>query len=101
MPGLSLPAAQRDQLDVLAGDFDLAQRAKLRHPAARWWWGARLIDGQHGAYCYLCELLIVTWHRHYPMTDQARRAILEHRDRLHAPAAPTPGPIAPPAQGGE
>jgi hypothetical protein len=59
------------------------QRARLAHRAVLWWWGERKIDGAAGAYCYLCDAMIVTWDTRWPMTREAEQAILEHRDLTH------------------
>jgi hypothetical protein len=84
--GLSASWAEKHQPDVLAGDFTLREQARLRHPAVLWWWGDRTVGERHGAYCYLCDDFIVTYDSRWPMTREAERAILEHRDSVHAAA---------------
>ena len=83
IPGLTPSWAERHQPELLAGDFTLTERARLAHPAVRWWWGARQVGFSYGAWCYLCEALITTWDRKYPMPGKAGEAVLEHRDREH------------------
>lgn len=83
LASVNLSAAQRDQGEVTILDLSLVEPAQLRHPGVRWWWGARLRPAGFGAYCYLCETLIVTWARAYPITRTAQAAILAHRDQAH------------------
>lgn len=78
--GLAFPWAAAQQVDVVAEDFGLLAVARRRRETVRWWWGQRIVDGTNGALCYLCGYLIVSWSRRYPITEQARRAVLVHRD---------------------
>lgn len=82
-PALAQPLAATLQGDVEVTDLGLLAGARLRHDRIRWWWGQRIIDGSNGAYCYLCDRLIVTWQRSRPITLQAIAAILEHRSWEH------------------
>lgn len=93
---LNLPLAARRQIDVTTLDYALTDYARLRHDRIRWWWGERAGDDYHGALCYVCDRLIVTWDTRYPITGAAQAAIQEHR-RSHdatditAPASVTAG----------
>ena len=88
---LALPAAQRHQESVARLDFDLTAAARLRRPAVVWWWGERNHEGRFGALCYLCDELIATWARAYPITQAARSQIIRHRDERHSLARITNG----------
>jgi len=77
--GLSPSWAQRQQGEVTLRDLLLADQARLRHPAVRWWWGEKRTEGRGPAYCYLCDEYIATWDRRWPITDTARAAIADHR----------------------
>lgn len=85
--GLQQPAAARMQEDVTATDHQITDLARLSRPAVRWWWGERKREGGRGAYCYLCDRMVVTWDTRFPITEQARRTITTHRDRVHVPGA--------------
>lgn len=87
LASVSLSAAQRDQGAVDLLDLVLADRARLRHPGVRWWWGERSADGRRGAWCYLCDRFITPGTVRAPLTRAAQAAILEHRDRAHGSAA--------------
>lgn len=76
---LALPVAALEQGQIVPVDLDLRELARLRHPAARWWWGERVIDGRNGAYCYLCDQLIATWARSWPTPEAAMIVVREHR----------------------
>lgn len=93
LSSISLSAAQREQGEVTLRDLNLTAAAQVLRPGVRWWWGARQVGDRFGALCYLCDELIASWHRHYPMTRAAVRAVLDHRDREHTPGASTSGPI--------
>lgn len=84
--GLSPSSAERLQGDVAIADLGLTERARLRHPAARWWWGVRKGPGAGGAYCYLCDAFIVSWDTRWAMPLRARWEVLRHRDEAHRPA---------------
>lgn len=94
---LNLPHAAIDQGEVGALDFDLVEYARLRHPAVRWWWGERVIDGVNGAYCYLCDQLVATWARSFPTTAGAIAAVRAHRGSHLTARAASPG-TEPPAR---
>ncbi len=77
---LSLPAAARLQRDVEPVDIRLFASARLMHPTIVWWWGARRDARGTGAYCYLCGEWVARWSGRNAMTEQARSAVLGHRD---------------------
>jgi hypothetical protein len=91
LDALNLPAAAREQAEISTDDLALTERARLRHPAARWWWGERLTAGTNGAYCYLCDRHVATWQRSYPTPEVAILAILEHRAEHLEPGPAFPG----------
>lgn len=90
------PWAARHQGDVVPGDIRMTELARLRHPAARWWWGWRADARGSGAYCYLCDRYVSTWAHNWPMPLRAVAEVVEHRDQ-HLGAAPSP--IGTPASG--
>lgn len=77
--------AERHQRLVDARDLVLVDQARRRHPTVRWWWGQRMTPGGNGAYCYVCDELLVTWQRSRPMTLAARTAVAFHRLHHMAP----------------
>lgn len=83
---LGAPWAQRVQLEVTPADLVLAELARHLHPAVRWWWGERRDGEQNGAYCYLCDRFVATWHHRWPIPKRASQEIVDHRDRTHGPA---------------
>jgi hypothetical protein len=83
---LGAPWAQRVQPDVTALDLTLAEQARMVRPAVRWWWGERRDGEQNGAYDYLCDRFIATWHHRWPIPKRAGQEIVDHRDRAHGPA---------------
>lgn len=93
--GLTPSKAERTQPGVLVGDFALRDRARLLHPSVRWWWGERRNGQQSGAYCYLCDAFIATWHPKYPMPVRAGDEILAHRDSVHGPGQLPQGSMTP------
>lgn len=95
LASVNLSAAQRDQGEVTVLDLSLVTPAQLRHPGVRWWWGARQTPAGFGAYCYLCDALVVTWARAYPMTRTAQAAVLAHRDQAHGSGRLTEGSESP------
>lgn len=78
--GLRLPWAARAQDAVEALDWAFTERARLRRPAVRWWWGRRSSAFGQAAVCYLCGATIATWSGRFPMTSGARARILAHRE---------------------
>lgn len=96
LSSLKLPLAAKWQESTIPFDWSLTERARLIHPTCVWWWGARAIDGTFGAWCYLCERHVTTWHRAFPITQGAITAILTHRDlhlmgRIQTPGSDTVG----------
>lgn len=87
LASVNLSAAQRDQGEVNVLDLALVPTAQLRHPGVRWWWGARQALEGFGAYCYLCDRIVTTWARNWPMTGAAKQAVLAHRDTAHVGGA--------------
>lgn len=75
----ALPAAGREQPITSVLDAVLLEHARRRRATIAWWWGKRGYDRAYGAYCYLCDTMIVTWARRWPMTDKARAAVMQHR----------------------
>lgn len=80
---VNISAAQREQGEVTTLDLALVGIARQRHPRAVWWWGERVIEGTNGAYCYLCDRLVASWHRAYPTPRAAVESILDHRRVIH------------------
>lgn len=76
---LAMPLAARLQGSADELDLDMTEYARLRHPAVRWWWGQRVVEGANGATCYLCDKQITTWARAWPVTSAAIEAVLAHR----------------------
>jgi hypothetical protein len=109
LEGIVLPWAARRQGSVDELDLDMTEYARLRHPAVRWWWGERVVDvaplassgdperlavgsrpvrtSRAGAYCYLCDTIVTTWARKWPMPERAIAALFLHR-REHSPSRP-------------
>lgn len=75
-----LPWAARQQKVVEGIDWSMRTAARRRHQNATWWWGQRQTETGYGAVCYLCDTLIATWARKWPMTQEARRLVEEHRE---------------------
>lgn len=98
---LNLPRAAIEQGEVSALDLDLTEYARLRHPAVRWWWGERMIQGVNGAYCYLCDELVATWARSFPTTAGAIAAIRAHRGSHLTARADSPGTSSPARSAGD
>lgn len=44
-----------------------------------WWFGVRRTDGVMGAYCYVCDSVIVAGALNVGITDAQRSAVNEHR----------------------
>ena len=84
---LNLPNAAKLQTDVTALDYQLAARASMIRPGVRWWWGERSVGPEHGARCYLCGLDIAVWASYGWLPEVQRDRIIDHRDRVHGPAA--------------
>lgn len=74
-----MPWPARQQEEHGDEDLKLLELARENHPEVRWWWNQRTEGRLHGAYCYICDLLIETWARRWPMTWRAKRAVEEHR----------------------
>lgn len=73
------PQAEIAQLAVHPSESKLVDIARRRHPTVAWWHGFRRVDGQFGAWCYLCEGFVATWARRYPITGRAKQLIDVHR----------------------
>lgn len=83
----ALPVAARVQLHRDRYDDTLTMLARVRRPRVLWWWGAGRVEGRWGAICYLCDQLIDTWARRYPITERAKTSIDTHRS-AHVRALP-------------
>ena len=76
-----LPRAAAAQTETGPEDQFLLGAARRRHPTVVWWWGMRDRDHGFGAWCYICERMLVTWARRWPMTVRAGAVVDEHRAR--------------------
>lgn len=71
--------AEREQLTVDDLDATLVELARVDNRLVAWWWATRTIEGESGAYCYLCRAFIEHYAGNGRATIGARRAIDEHR----------------------
>ncbi len=71
--------AAKQQSETSEEDNSLWNATEKKHPLCHWWWGRRIMGYKTGAYCYLCDKMIVTWDGKYPIPVKARKAIMEHR----------------------
>lgn len=100
--------AVRSQLEVYNWESDLVAQARAKHPTVAWWWGGRITEWRalakgantpgarpdksvkyptkYGAFCYVCDTLIVTWARNFPMTERAKNAVEAHKQHHHVQA---------------
>ena len=78
-PAPVLPHAARLQGEHDWLDQRLLSAARLRHPTVAWWWGKRRTEDGPGAWCYLCDQLIVSFALRWPMPKQAVAAVASHR----------------------
>jgi hypothetical protein len=60
--------------------------ARRNHPLVAWWFGMRRTEDGHGAYCYVCDTMIITCAPASQISRRARAAIDAHRTE-HWPAA--------------
>jgi hypothetical protein len=73
----SWPARQQSVCDE--HDNELWGLTEKNHPAVVWWWNQRQVKDLYGACCYVCDKMIVSWARKWPMTLEAKDAVMEHR----------------------
>lgn len=71
--------ARKLQAEADERDDKLTALAQLERPTVRHWWGRRQRPGWNGAVCYLCGSDIATWPSRWPITDEAKAAIADHR----------------------
>lgn len=76
---VKLPKAATLQLVTDERDAKLTAVARANNNRVLWWWGVRKIDGLTGAVCYVCGQPIATWSHRFAMTEQAKRAVHDHR----------------------
>lgn len=77
---LRLPKAAAAQGYTSSADYALTDRARIAHPAVRWWWGIRRVGpSTDGARCYLCDVVVAEWDSHWPITAAALGAVALHR----------------------
>lgn len=74
-----LPKAAAEQHTIEKWEVKLHNRARLVHPGVFWWHGYRKVGTKFGSYCYVCDLMIATWDRKYPITSKAKDAIHKHK----------------------
>jgi hypothetical protein len=95
LPPAAPPKAAREQLDMQPWEAHLVALARLRHPTVAWWHGYRDRTAHgFGSWCYVCDRMVVTWSRRWPITETARRAVHEHKNwhRLHPQTSQSDGP---------
>lgn len=88
-PEPSLPTARLQQMRSGPEDDRLTQRAQLRRPGVKHWWGRRSYRAGAFALCYLCDETITTWSGRWPITVSAQLLIDVHRGR-HLDEGPGP-----------
>jgi hypothetical protein len=71
--------SERDQLTVSELDSILVDLARAGNRLVAWWWASRTIEGESGAYCYLCGKFIDHYAGNGRATIAARRSIDLHR----------------------
>lgn len=71
--------AVRDQVAYYEWEEDLMRLARANHPTVAWWHGRRMTPAAFGAYCYVCNSLIVSWSRRWPITNKAKGEIETHK----------------------
>ena len=75
-----LPWAARQQRTVNGWDELFTLRVQVEHPRVAHWWGQRTVGNVHGAWCYICDRMVTSWARSYPVTYMARATIEAHRN---------------------
>lgn len=71
--------AVRNQLSVYDWEDDLVAAGRVGHPTIAWWHGYRMTPVAFGAFCYVCDTLICSWSRRWPITNKAKTAIEDHK----------------------
>lgn len=71
--------AVRAQLAVYDWEGELVDLAQATHPRVSWWHGWRMTYVAFGAQCYVCDRLITSWSRRWPITQKAQREIEAHK----------------------
>lgn len=69
----------REQWYSTPADLTLWHQAVKKAPGCRWWWGLSNGRGRYGAWCYVCNKLIIGYDIKRPMTDAKRSVLMDHR----------------------